>query len=94
MNSLEIVSRLEIKQSPEGYHHVPGVVEAKVDNICDVWNVLQTGSNARAVGSNNVNEHSSRSHWYQARAFFPYFFTISYLVLLHQCQFFYFYTDQ
>ncbi|CAI8595519.1 unnamed protein product [Vicia faba] len=54
--------RLEIKQSPEGYHHVPGVVEAKVDNICDVWNVLQTGSNARAVGSNNVNEHSSRSH--------------------------------
>ncbi|KAI5436109.1 variant 2, Kinesin-like protein KIN-14R [Lathyrus oleraceus] len=54
--------RLEIKQSSEGYHHVPGVVEAKVDNICDVWNVLQTGSNARAVGSNNVNEHSSRSH--------------------------------
>ncbi|CAK8537118.1 unnamed protein product [Lathyrus sativus] len=54
--------RLEIKQSAEGYHHVPGVVEAKVDNICDVWNVLQTGSNARAVGSNNVNEHSSRSH--------------------------------
>ncbi|GAU23303.1 hypothetical protein TSUD_237570 [Trifolium subterraneum] len=54
--------RLEIKQTSEGYHHVPGVVEAKVDNICDVWNVLQTGSNARAVGSNNVNEHSSRSH--------------------------------
>ncbi|WJX56666.1 hypothetical protein P8452_42306 [Trifolium repens] len=54
--------RLEIKQNSEGYHHVPGVVEAKVDNICDVWNVLQAGSNARAVGSNNVNEHSSRSH--------------------------------
>ncbi|XP_024639990.1 kinesin-like protein KIN-14R isoform X2 [Medicago truncatula] len=54
--------RLEIKQNYEGHHHVPGVVEAKVDNISDVWTVLQAGSNARAVGSNNVNEHSSRSH--------------------------------
>ncbi|KAL5755256.1 hypothetical protein ACOSP7_023476 [Xanthoceras sorbifolium] len=54
--------KLEIKQSSEGFHHVPGIVEAKVDNIKDVWNVLQAGSNARAVGSNNVNEHSSRSH--------------------------------
>ncbi|XP_061343234.1 kinesin-like protein KIN-14R [Gastrolobium bilobum] len=54
--------RLEIKQVSEGSHHVPGVVEAKVDNINEVWNVLQAGSNARAVGSNNVNEHSSRSH--------------------------------
>lgn len=71
MNSLEMVIRLEIKQSSEGFHHVPGVVEAKVDNINDVWNVLQAGSNARAVGSNNVNEHSSRSHWYQALSFFP-----------------------
>ncbi|KAI5430986.1 hypothetical protein KIW84_035218 [Lathyrus oleraceus] len=40
---------LEIKQSSEGYHHVPGVVEAKVDNICDVWNVLRTGSDAGSV---------------------------------------------
>ena len=55
--------RLEIKQSSEGSHHIPGIVEAKVDNIKQVWQVLQAGSNARAVGSNNVNEHSSRSHW-------------------------------
>ncbi|KAK2656623.1 hypothetical protein Ddye_009675 [Dipteronia dyeriana] len=54
--------KLEIKQSSEGSHHVPGIVEAKVDNIREVWNVLQAGSNARSVGSNNVNEHSSRSH--------------------------------
>ncbi|CAH2061495.1 unnamed protein product [Thlaspi arvense] len=54
--------KLEIKQSSEGSHHVPGLVEAKVENINEVWNVLQTGSNARSVGSNNVNEHSSRSH--------------------------------
>lgn len=55
---------MEIKQSSEGYHHVPGLVDAKVENINEVWNVLQAGSNARSVGSNNVNEHSSRSHWY------------------------------
>lgn len=54
--------KLEIKQSFDGSHHVPGLVEAKVENINEVWNVLQAGSNARAVGSNNVNEHSSRSH--------------------------------
>ncbi|TXG60065.1 hypothetical protein EZV62_014638 [Acer yangbiense] len=54
--------KLEIKQSFEGSHHVPGIVEAKVDSIKEVWNVLQAGSNARSVGSNNVNEHSSRSH--------------------------------
>ncbi|XVE83041.1 hypothetical protein DITRI_Ditri16bG0055000 [Diplodiscus trichospermus] len=54
--------RLEIKQSAEGFHHVPGILEAKVDNIKEAWNVLQIGSNSRAVGSNNVNEHSSRSH--------------------------------
>ncbi|KAL6959539.1 hypothetical protein U1Q18_039692 [Sarracenia purpurea var. burkii] len=54
--------KLEIKQATEGFHHVPGIVEARVENIREVWNVLQAGSNARVVGSNNVNEHSSRSH--------------------------------
>ncbi|KAF5738045.1 Di-glucose binding protein with Kinesin motor domain isoform 1 [Tripterygium wilfordii] len=54
--------KLEIKQSSEGFHHVPGIVEAKVSNVREVWSVLQAGSNARAVGSNNLNEHSSRSH--------------------------------
>uniref|UniRef100_A0ACD5WJT7 Uncharacterized protein n=1 Tax=Avena sativa TaxID=4498 RepID=A0ACD5WJT7_AVESA len=54
--------KLEIKQAGEGSHHVPGIVEANVENINEVWDVLQTGSNSRAVGSNNVNEHSSRSH--------------------------------
>ncbi|KAF9597572.1 hypothetical protein IFM89_019890 [Coptis chinensis] len=55
--------RLEIRQVSEGVHHVPGIVEAKVENIKEVWDVLQAGSNARAIGSNNVNEHSSQSHW-------------------------------
>lgn len=54
--------KLEIKQASEGSHHVPGVVVAKANNIEEAWSILQAGSNARAVGSNNVNEHSSRSH--------------------------------
>ncbi|XP_075098365.1 kinesin-like protein KIN-14Q isoform X3 [Nicotiana tabacum] len=56
------VKRLEIKQVGEGMHHVPGLVEAHVNNMTEVWEALQTGSNARAVGSTNANEHSSRSH--------------------------------
>ncbi|URD87944.1 KISc [Musa troglodytarum] len=54
--------KLEVRQAAEGFHHVPGIVEAKVENIKEAWDVLQAGSNARSVGSNNVNEHSSRSH--------------------------------
>lgn len=63
-----------MRQAAEGFHHVPGIVEAKVENTKQVWDVLQAGSNARAVGSNNVNEHSSRSHWsvssYEISVFF------------------------
>ncbi|KAH1051725.1 Kinesin-like protein KIN-14Q [Glycine max] len=54
--------RLEIRQAGEGMHHIPGLVEAHVNNMTEVWEVLQTGSNARAVSSTNANEHSSRSH--------------------------------
>ncbi|XP_043689012.1 kinesin-like protein KIN-14Q isoform X2 [Telopea speciosissima] len=54
--------KLEIRQVAEGIHHVPGLVEAHVNNMNEVWEVLQMGSSARAVGSTNVNEHSSRSH--------------------------------
>ncbi|KAF9620560.1 hypothetical protein IFM89_013225 [Coptis chinensis] len=54
--------RLEIRQVADGVHHVPGLVEAHVSNMNEVWEVLQTGSNLRAVGATNANEHSSRSH--------------------------------
>ncbi|KAI7741797.1 hypothetical protein M8C21_000641 [Ambrosia artemisiifolia] len=54
--------RLEIRQVGEGLHHVPGLVEAAVSNMGEVWEVLKTGSSSRAVGSTNANEHSSRSH--------------------------------
>lgn len=55
--------RLEVRQVADGVHHVPGLVEAHVNNMNEVWNALQTGSKARAVGLTNANERSSRSHW-------------------------------
>ncbi|KAM0823414.1 hypothetical protein ACQ4PT_070885 [Festuca glaucescens] len=54
--------KLEIKAASDGSHYVPGIVERKVDNIKKAWDIFQTGSNSRAVGSTDVNEHSSRSH--------------------------------
>ncbi|XP_009408543.2 kinesin-like protein KIN-14R [Musa acuminata AAA Group] len=54
--------KLEVRQVTEGVHHVPGLVEAHVTNMTEAWEVLQTGSKARVVGSTNANEHSSRSH--------------------------------
>ncbi|KAK0603410.1 hypothetical protein LWI29_004680 [Acer saccharum] len=78
--------KLEIKQSSEGSHHVPGIVEAKVDSIREVWNVLQAGSNARSVGSNNVNEHSSRSHWYGS-CWIEFFFLLSLKLTNLPCHF-------
>lgn len=63
-NCTRSTCRLEIRQVGEGIHHVPGLVEASVKNMSEVWEVLQTGSNARAVGSTNANEQSSRSHWW------------------------------
>ncbi|KAF8111237.1 hypothetical protein N665_0076s0224 [Sinapis alba] len=54
--------RFEIRQVNEGSNHVPGLVEARVSTIEEVWDVLKTGSSARAVGKTTANEHSSRSH--------------------------------
>lgn len=62
--------RLEVRQVAEGVHHVPGLVEARVTNMIEAWEVLQTGSKARVVGSTNANEHSSRSHWFVAKKIF------------------------
>lgn len=58
------VCRLEIKQMVDGGHHVPGLVEAQVQCMEEVWEVLQTGSSSRTVGSTRANDHSSRSHWF------------------------------
>lgn len=48
---------------------MPGLVEAPVQTMTQVWDVLQVGSSARAVESTNSNEHSSRSHWFVSKLF-------------------------
>ncbi|XP_047316824.1 kinesin-like protein KIN-14S [Impatiens glandulifera] len=61
-NSNQPSKRLDIKQSSDGTQEVPGLVEARVHSIDEIWELLKTGSRARSVGSTNANELSSRSH--------------------------------
>ncbi|KAF9610613.1 hypothetical protein IFM89_023501 [Coptis chinensis] len=60
---LDFMMKFEIRQVANGVYHVLGLVESHVSNMNDVWEVLQTGDNLRAVGVANAIEHSSRSHW-------------------------------
>ena len=41
---------------------VEGLVECEVTSLDEVEHLMQEGQRNRHVGSNNVNEHSSRSH--------------------------------
>ncbi|KAF5207649.1 Kinesin-like protein [Thalictrum thalictroides] len=61
-NSSQGLKRLDIKQAADGTQDVPGLHEACVHNVDEVWVQLQAGCQNRAVGSTNVNELSSRSH--------------------------------
>jgi kinesin family member C2/C3 len=54
--------KLDVKLSPDGGTHVPGLVVAAVRGMDDVVAVLKTGERNRSVGKTNMNEHSSRSH--------------------------------
>ena len=49
-------------QNPAGGVHVPGLSVKDVRGLEDVITVMAKGYSNRAVGSHNVNEHSSRSH--------------------------------
>jgi kinesin family protein C2/C3 len=53
---------LEIRQSPEGGVHVPGLVLEKVSTLADAMRVFARGSANRATMTTNMNEYSSRSH--------------------------------
>ncbi|KAF5202756.1 Kinesin-like protein kin-14s [Thalictrum thalictroides] len=61
-NSSQFSKKLEIKQAVEGTQEIPGLIEARVHNTNEVWELLKTGTQNRAVGSTNANEFSSRSH--------------------------------
>ncbi|XP_020102576.1 kinesin-like protein KIN-14J isoform X1 [Ananas comosus] len=61
-NSDQQAKKLEIKQAADGTQEVPGLVEAQVHSIDEVWEMLKIGARNRSVGSTNANELSSRSH--------------------------------
>ncbi|XP_024018671.1 kinesin-like protein KIN-14S isoform X1 [Morus notabilis] len=61
-NSNQQTKKLEIKQATDGTQEVPGLVEAHVFGIENVWELLKSGSRVRSVGSTSLNEMSSRSH--------------------------------
>ncbi|KAJ4772659.1 Kinesin-like protein [Rhynchospora pubera] len=61
-NNDQMAKKLEIKQSSDGTHEVPGLVESDVHTIDEVWEILRTGGKNRSVGSTSANELSSRSH--------------------------------
>ncbi|KAF8038777.1 hypothetical protein BT93_B1356 [Corymbia citriodora subsp. variegata] len=61
-SSEQPAKKLEIKQAAEGTQEVPGLVESRVFHTEEVWELLKSGSRARAVGSTSANELSSRSH--------------------------------
>ncbi|KAG1371043.1 kinesin-like protein KIN-14J [Cocos nucifera] len=61
-NADQHAKKLEIKQGADGAQDVPGLVEAQICSIAEVWEKLKTGARNRSVGSTNANELSSRSH--------------------------------
>lgn len=60
--SAESSEGLEIRQSPEGGVHVPGLVQESVNTLSDAMRVFARGSANRATMTTNLNEYSSRSH--------------------------------
>ena len=55
------VPKLDIRQTPEG-NVVSGLNEVEVDGPEEVLQLMSRGQKNRAVGSHDMNEHSSRSH--------------------------------
>jgi kinesin family member C2/C3 len=53
---------LEIRQAPGGGVFVQDLTQVSVSSLDEVVSVMVKGYKNRAVGSHNVNEHSSRSH--------------------------------
>jgi kinesin family protein C2/C3 len=52
---------LDIRQTPDG-NVIPGLISREVKCIEEVLELMARGAENRAVGSHDMNEHSSRSH--------------------------------
>lgn len=59
-----VARRLDIRlNSKTRAVEVPDLVREEVQDHEDVLRTLERGYSNRAVGTTNMNEHSSRSHW-------------------------------
>jgi kinesin family member C2/C3 len=54
--------KLDIRQTSEGINIVVGLIEEDVETSSRVNELMCIGQSNRAVGSHDMNEHSSRSH--------------------------------
>lgn len=53
--------KLDVRQTPEG-NQVIGLTDVTISSIEQVRDLMKQGQANRAVGSHDMNEHSSRSH--------------------------------
>lgn len=61
MDSSHSRDKLEVRQTAEG-NIVVGLKEVEISDFDQVQGLLRLGNNNRAVGSHDMNAHSSRSH--------------------------------
>ena len=54
--------KLDVRQTAEGVNIVQGLLEEEVETAARVGELMAVGQANRAVGSHDMNEHSSRSH--------------------------------
>ncbi|NWR79491.1 KIF3C protein, partial [Centropus unirufus] len=54
--------KLELKENPETGVYIKDLSSFVTKNVKEIEHVMNLGSQTRAVGSTNMNEHSSRSH--------------------------------
>ncbi|XP_075779312.1 kinesin-like protein KIF3C isoform X2 [Pelodiscus sinensis] len=54
--------KLELKENPETGVYIKDLSSFVTKSVKEIEHVMNLGSQARAVGSTNMNEHSSRSH--------------------------------
>uniref|UniRef100_A0ABM5F8U9 Kinesin-like protein n=1 Tax=Pogona vitticeps TaxID=103695 RepID=A0ABM5F8U9_9SAUR len=54
--------RMELKESPEAGVYIKDLSSFVTKNVKEIEHVMNLGNQARAVGSTNMNEQSSRSH--------------------------------
>uniref|UniRef100_A0A8D0DNC5 Kinesin-like protein n=1 Tax=Salvator merianae TaxID=96440 RepID=A0A8D0DNC5_SALMN len=54
--------RMELKENPETGVYIKDLSSFVTKNVKEIEHVMNLGEQSRAVGSTNMNEHSSRSH--------------------------------